>query len=205
MPTDHDLWQKLKTGDKSCFNLVFRKYFSELYYYGLRIVPDEELVRECIQEVFIRIWETRSRLAEVVNVKAYLIVCLRRMILAGKKNVDKQMAVRLGTMDSSAFFFDLNEFERHEEISDEVKTILLHAVNALTVKQRELIVLFFYHGLSYEEIAKVTGITVPAVRNLMCRSLSSLREKLDGKSAEWISNQFFMLFSSVKSKKNPEV
>ena len=49
---DKVLWHDLKEGNKRCFNQLFRKYYSELYYYGIKIFSDPDFVKECIQEVF---------------------------------------------------------------------------------------------------------------------------------------------------------
>jgi RNA polymerase sigma factor (sigma-70 family) len=199
---DKILWQSIKAGDKQCFNTLFRVYYSELYYYGFKIIPDPDFVKECIQEVFIRVWETRQSLADIENIKAYLIVCVRRMILVQKKKGKSRQTVELGKFENSIFFFDVNEFEKHEEISDELRRILLSAINSLTVKQRELIMLFFYHELPYSEISEITGISTQAVRNLMYRTLIHLRESIGEKSLQSMSNLFFVLFSSIAVKKD---
>ncbi|MEL7589550.1 MAG: RNA polymerase sigma factor [Prolixibacteraceae bacterium] len=199
---DKALWQSIKAGDKQGFNTLFRAYYSELYYYGFKIIPDPDFVKECIQEVFIRVWETRQSLADIENIKAYLIVCVRRMIFVQKKKGKSIQTVEVGKFESSIFFFDVNEFEKHEEISDELRRVLLNAINSLTTKQRELIMLFFYHELPYSEIAEVTGISIQAVRNLMYRTLIHLRELIGEKSLQSMSNLFFMLFCSVPLKKD---
>ena len=198
---DKVLWSDLKTGSKLCFNQLFRKYYSELYYYGIKIFPDSDFVKECIQEVFIRIWETRGSLADVENVKSYLIVSVRRMILTKKEKNKNKHNVEIRQAENYSFFFDLNEFEKHEEISDEIRQMLLSAINSVTNKQRELILLFFYHELSYTEIAQVMEIGVQAVRNLMYRTLIHLRESIGEKSINSMKNMFFILFSSVSTKK----
>ena len=196
---DQVLWNKIKTGNKSCFNELFRRYYSELYYYGIKIFSDSDFIKECIQEVFVRIWETRENLSDVQNLKSYLLVSLRRKILTAKER--NMHRVEIGDIETGSFIFEENEFEQHEEISNEIRKILLKAVNSLTRKQRELIILFFYHELSYHEIAQVIGISVPAVRNLMYRTLVHLREILGEKSLKSMRNMFFLLFSSILIKK----
>ena len=132
------------------------------------------------------------------TVKAYLIVCLRRMILVQKKKNTKKKSVEIGQLGNSVFLFDVNEFEKHEEISDQLRQVLLKVVNSLTVKQRELIMLFFYHELSYSEIASVTGISIPAARNLMYRTLIHLRESIGERSLRSMKNLCLLFFSQNK-------
>jgi len=202
---DKAVWQNIKAGDKQCFNRLFKKYYSELYYYGIKIFHEPDLVKECIQEVFMRIWETRRSLGDAESVKSYLVVSVRRMILLHlKKDRDKQH-VEIMEIENSAFYFDVNEFEKHGEISDEVRQALLTAINSLTTKQRELIMLFFYHELSYSEISQVVGISVQAARNLMYRTLIHLRESIGEKSLQTIRNTIFLLFSSLPVKKEVKI
>jgi len=198
--TDKDLWQNLKNGDKNCFNQLFTKYYSELYYFGFKIVADPEFVKENIQEVFIRIWETRESLGNVNNLRSYLFVSLRRRLLADKEKVKRSRKIE--TTDEYSFHFAENEFEQHREVSDEVRSTLLSAVNSLTTKQREIVMLFFYHELSYKEISQVMEIGIQAARNLMYRTLIHLRESLGEKSLNSLRKNFFLLFSPISLKKD---
>lgn len=195
------LWQNFKTGDKLSFNSLFRRYYSELYYFGIKRFPYQDIVKDSIQEVFIRIWETRGCLSDVQNVKSYLIVCLRRNIIAQNAKNKKKVNVEIGQAENYSFFFDVNEFEKHEKISTEIRHVLLLAINSMTKQQRELILLFFYHKLNYSEIAQVMEISIPAVRNLMYRSLIHLRESIGEKSLNSMKSLFFSLFFSLSVKK----
>lgn len=187
-------WKALKAGDKLCFNFLFRKYYSKLYYYGIKIMPDSDIVKESIQEVFMRVWETRANLADVANVKSYLIVSVKRMVLVQKEKANNKNNVKISSSESNSFLFDINEFEKHEEISDEVRQVLLTAVNSLTKKQRELIMLFFYQELSYSEISSVLEISIQATRTLMYRTLIHLRESIGEKSINTMKNIIFNFF-----------
>ncbi len=197
---DKTLWQGIKAGEKHSFNILFRRYYSELYYYGIKLIPDPDFIKECIQEVFIRVWETRQNVADVENGKAYLLVCLRRMLLVQNKKNKLRQSVEVDQIENSIFYFELNEFEKHNELSEEVHHALLSAVNSLTSRQRELVMLFFYHGMTYSEIAEITGISIQAVRNLMYRTLIHLRKTISEKPLP-LSSIFYMLFSSFSSKK----
>jgi len=198
---DRILWRDIKTGDKSCFDKLFKIYYAELYYYGIKIYPDADFVKECIQGVFIRVWETRANLSDVQNIKSYLLISLRRKILTEKGKEENRRMVKIEHFETSSFIFNEDEFEKHEEVPDEIHKILLKALNSLTNKQREMIMLFFYNELSYSEIAGVIGISVESVRNLMYRTLIHLRESIGEKSIDSMRDMFFLLFSSVSEKK----
>lgn len=206
LPEEHienkQLWNGLRLGDTQCFENLFRKFYSEMFYYGLKIFPHPEVVKEAVQETFIRIWESRERLAEAENVKAYLLVSLRRKILTSKDRDNGNQQVDIVKADQYSFLYELNEFEKHQEISNELRQVLLHAVNALTKRQREIIQLFFYHELSYPEIAGMMNMSVQATRNLMCRTLSHLRLVLGEDSIQNMKNIFTLFFLSNSGKKS---
>lgn len=194
-------WKNLKAGNKASFNWLFRRYYSELFHYGIKIVPNRDLVKESIQEVFIRVWETRNNLANVENVRSYLLVSVKRMILVKNNKMNRKNNVVIESAENYAFFFEINEFEKHEELSADIHKTILTAINSLTRNQRELIMLFFYHGLSYPEIATILEISIQATRNLMYRSLIHLRESIGEKSINIMKNMLFLLFSYVSAKK----
>lgn len=198
---DKVYWQGLKYGDSNCFNFLFRKFYSELYYYGMKIFSDQEFVKEAIQEVFIRIWETREKLGDAENIKSYLFVSLRRMMLLKLEKEKRKHHVEFGKTDHYSFFFELNEFEKHDEVSPEVRDALLKSINSLTKRQRELIQLFFYHELPYSEIANVMKMSVQATRNLMYRTLIHLRESIGEQSLNTMKDIFLLFFSPVSIKK----
>jgi RNA polymerase sigma factor (sigma-70 family) len=194
------LWEEFKLGNKGAFNTIFRRYYSDLYFYGLKILPDSNFIKECIQDIFVRVWETRENLGEVKNIKSYLLISLRRKILS---NTDKKRYnhTNLKELESNSFLYEENEFEKHTEISNETRLLLLNAVNSLTKKQREIIMLLFYHGLPYTEISKILNISIEAARNLTYRSLIHLRKILGNKTINALQNIIYLLFP-IKSKKS---
>ena len=60
---------------------MYCRFYSLLYYYGLKLVSDKELVKDCIQDIFIKIIQNHSTLSPTLNVKGYLIKTLRNKLL----------------------------------------------------------------------------------------------------------------------------
>ncbi len=78
---DQGLWRILRNGNPVALNRLFIKYYSDLYFYGLKLVGNNNRVSDAIQDVFANIWETRKGTSEVNHVKAYLFVALRNNLL----------------------------------------------------------------------------------------------------------------------------
>jgi len=186
---DKAYWAGIVNGSRECFNLVFQSYYSELYYWGLKIIPDSDIVKESIQELFVRVWERRGRLSDVNNPKSYLMISLRREILAAKKA--RSFVVTTNKPEDEGFFFDLNEFEKNDKIPPALREFLLQTINSLPKQQREMIHLYFYHELSYTQISEVMEISVPSARNLMYRTILNLRKQIGDRDLDKAGRLYF--------------
>ena len=56
------VWDKMKSGDEKSLSVIFTLYYSDLFKYSLKIFDHPDLVKDSIQDVFLRIWEKRISL-----------------------------------------------------------------------------------------------------------------------------------------------
>ncbi|RYF71556.1 MAG: RNA polymerase subunit sigma-24, partial [Cytophagaceae bacterium] len=77
---DERTWYAFKQGDSSAFTDLVTNYYPVLLKYGLRIYKDPEVVKDCLHNLFIDIWNRRDRLQEIRSIKAYLLTSLRRQL-----------------------------------------------------------------------------------------------------------------------------
>src|SRR5271170_2693409 len=79
--TVKNTWGRMADGDKEAFMTLYQSHYQALFCYGFSLSTDRELTKDCIQELFLEIWNTRLSLnKEVKNVKSYLFTWLRRKI-----------------------------------------------------------------------------------------------------------------------------
>jgi len=174
------IWDKMKSGDEKSLSDIFTLYYTDLYKYGMKIFDLEDLVKDSIQDVFMRIWEKRDTIGDVQNPKAYLISSVRRKLFANKETRSDEISDELLKNEGKQnFSFSTTEFIEIEEISQQIRNSLVAAINNLPERQRELVFLRFYYNLKYLEIAKIMEVNEQTVRNLMQRTLSNLRAKID--------------------------
>ena len=134
------------------------------------------MVKDLIQELFVKLWERRESIGDVVNVKAYLLVSLRNELIHASKNnrlSDSTLSEKAGL-----FILAAEDFMIIEEDSKELKLRLVAVLNKLSDRQREVIMLRFYHNLSFEELAEVMEMNTQSVRNLLFRALERIRKDL---------------------------
>jgi len=76
------LWKSFLKGDDKSFSLIYQQHIDGLFLYGSKLCPDRELVRDCIQKVFIDLFIKRKKVSkEIANLKSYLFVSLRNGII----------------------------------------------------------------------------------------------------------------------------
>ena len=75
------LWKDMISGNKKSFENLYKQYFQSLISYGFRITQNENLIEDAIQEVFISLWNNRTHLSEVNEVKFYLFRSLKNRIV----------------------------------------------------------------------------------------------------------------------------
>jgi RNA polymerase sigma factor (sigma-70 family) len=174
---DEELWQSFKLGNEIAFGKIYDQYFNSLYNYGIKISRDKQLVKDCIQELFIELWRYKANLALVNSIKYYLFKSLRRKLVREIQN--------------KGIFSDISAEEYHfemvlpyeslivqKQISEEQSKELLKALNSLSKRQKEAIFLKFYENLSYQEVASIMSITVKSVYKVILSGIDSLRKNL---------------------------
>lgn len=177
---DEDLWMDFREGDVQAYEFIFKKHYNLLYNYGLKISRSKEETRDCIQQLFAGLWESRQRLASSNSIRSYLLASLRRMIL--RRLNDKYRFVNIEDIG--------NEF--HVEVSAELKFIknqaekeqvklLWDAIQNLPDRQKEALYLKYYDDHSFSEVAHVMGITTRGVYKLIYKALDHLAIKFSDK------------------------
>jgi DNA-directed RNA polymerase specialized sigma24 family protein len=72
-PQDQALWQAYRAGDKQALGLLAERYYGVLKHYGLKFMVEESIVEDCIQELFLQLWQNRLQINETDSVKHYLL------------------------------------------------------------------------------------------------------------------------------------
>ncbi len=180
-------WNYLMQGDRKGLFELYRLFYRYLFDYGKYITPDEDLVKDCIQALFLQLWEKRENLSSANNVRHYIVISFKRSLLV---SMQKQQALHSITVGDSIY----DDFYREDSVEDalinaqenENKIAKLgKAILKLPARQRELIYLKYYKGLSYEEIAVLSQINVRTAYNQIHTAIQSLRKdksiKIDNK------------------------
>lgn len=173
---DIDLWNRFLDGDQEAFGELFCCHYTCLFSYGIKICDERSYVEDCIQELFLDLWNHKNP-APASSVRAYLLKALKYKLLRVLK---KRRAELSQPVNEEETFFELSHesFLVNSEVNKEKLCKLLSAFEKLTKRQREIVYLRFYHDLDYEEISDIMGINYQAARNLVYQSIRQLKNEL---------------------------
>ncbi|MDZ7690786.1 MAG: sigma-70 family RNA polymerase sigma factor [Balneolaceae bacterium] len=170
------LWSELQMGNKEAISKLFCLYYSNLYNYGYNIVPRRELVRDCIQELFLTIWNKREGINDPLSVKAYLISSFRRIIFRKlKRHRNRKKRNQVYTDNFFEEPFNVEELIVHFETEHELRQKLKKAINSLSKRQKESIYLKYYQGLTTDEISQIMEINKQSVYNHVSEAISNMQ------------------------------
>lgn len=167
-------WNEFIEGDKQAFEQIYRALLPSLYEYGMRRVKDEDYVRDSIQDVFIKFWETRSKLRSISNPKHYLLVALKNSLLNTQLRDGRLSS--FGEKDDFQLTYDVESTYIAAEEQQATALKLIQALEQLTGKQKEVIFLRYFEELSYEEISVLTNISVKSLYKLNNRAMEALKD-----------------------------
>lgn len=163
--------QLMSEREEKLFNEVFLQFHPMLLHFGKRIVSDQYLIEESIQELFLYIYEKEINLAAIKNLKAYLFTAFRRRVLL-KKNTPQ--FTDFDTIPTDIQFLS-NDFIDENESQQKKNKQLSTMLNELPWRQREAIYLKYFNHLSAKEIAEIMGIQPQVVTNTIYKALKKMK------------------------------
>lgn len=176
-PEDHVLWQLYREGDEQAFGQLAERYYRMLKHYGLKFMVDEVVVEDCIQELFLQLWQNRSQINETESVKHYLLKALRHHILQYLRNWKR---LSLDEIDWDSTIAEETNSETLL-IQQESLTLLTSTIQAqlasLPAREREALYLRFYENLTIPQIAEVMNVNRQSVSNFLQKALNKLRKQ----------------------------
>lgn len=171
---DQVLWDQFLSGDDKAYSSIYKLYVQPLYTYGMQFTFDSGLVEDCIHDLFVKLYQNRKNLNTTDNIKLYLFTALKNQLF----NIFKK-SVSFSQIDTVEPVFAADYTIEDEIIENEEDQILvdkmIHMLEVLTPRQKEIIYYRYQERLSYDEICKLMGMNYQSIQNLLQRSFKKLR------------------------------
>jgi RNA polymerase sigma factor, sigma-70 family len=166
------LLQRLKQGDEDAFTLLYHKYSLPMYINFLRLVKDETLAEEFVQEIFTRIWMKRKSISIEQDFAGYIYRCAQNMVYDFYRKLKRNRAMYLRFKDIAT-----HSYTHIEEALTlkESKALLDKVLNRLTSQQRNVYLLCKIHGQTYKQAGSALGISAETVKEHLARANAAIR------------------------------
>jgi len=170
------LFAQVATGDEAAYTQLFHYYSPRLFLYLKKIIRQEHLAREFVQETFLRLWMHRHNLPGIRQPESWLFrvaanLCYEHLRTESiRHNLQEKVF-------AAAIPVEETGVDEQAEIRDLERTIR-KAVDTLPEKRKEVYLLSRQEGLSHQEIAERLGISPNTVKVQIGHALKSIRDYL---------------------------
>ncbi|NIJ54647.1 RNA polymerase sigma factor [Dyadobacter arcticus] len=169
------LWQDFKAGDRDAFDLLYQQHIQQLIRYGFKVTRDRDLIQDCIQDLFVELWESRQSIANAHSIKHYLLKALRyKLIRSSGHTVTEPLPENEFPADDETIE---NKILREETVSRQSRQ-LTDALKQLPKRQQEALHLRFFQELTNEQVAQVMGVNYQSACKFIYTGLKTLRDLL---------------------------
>ncbi len=172
---DEELVALLNRGSEAALAEIYARYWGRLYVHALKMLQEEPLAQDAVQETFIRLWHNRAQLAPGGSLDAYLYRAVPRRVLNGLR--DRQ--VRSQYTGLFAQYIDRHRNQTLEGLHEkELLATIDGIVRKLPARMREIFELSRYEDLNHAEIAARLGIAPATVKRQVSNAIKILKDEL---------------------------
>lgn len=171
---ENDLLKKIRDDNGSAFEVVFLRYYQGLCAYAASILGNKDASEEIVQNVFVKLWENRKKLAIESSLKAYLYRTVHNQCI----NQIESLKIRNQYTKKHTIVPFEGDYPIANLIAQELEEKIKHSIDSLPDQCREIFTLIRLQNKSYQEVADKLGISLNTVKTQMQRAISKLKESL---------------------------
>ncbi|GGC15742.1 MULTISPECIES: RNA polymerase sigma factor [Dyadobacter] len=189
---DADLLHGLREGDEAAFAAIYQLCAPALYRRLLRLLKDVAITEEILQDVFLKLWEHRRRIEPARGFRTYLYrMADNRAIDAFRKiSRDKNLQQELWASDIGSYVQEDELFNTKDDYQ-----LVADAIDQLSPKRRQVLILCKLEDKSYREVADLMGISVSTVSNQLVKAIKEIKSYVNRSAGNHSSA--VVLFMSV--------
>jgi RNA polymerase sigma-70 factor (ECF subfamily) len=178
-PRDQELLARIARGDAEALGALYDEYSKLLFPIALRIMRVRAEAEDVLHDAFVVVSERAAQYApNRGSVPSWLVTLVRNLAIDRARRRDRRGVLlrREGALSGS----ETRTPEALVEESTE-RARVRRALDALPEAQRETLLVAFFEGLSYPEIAERDGVPLGTIKSRAARAMAALREALEKK------------------------
>ena len=177
--TDEELVKAYAEGNNEAFDILLKRHQERIFNYILRIIKNEDIANDIFQETFVKAIQTirQGRYTENGKFPAWISRIAHNLIIDYYRQEKSENLQSSDLTDIDV----LNRKELCEEtiedilITNQIRTDVKYLIEELPELQREVLKMRYYQGLSFKEIAEVTGVSINTALGRMRYAILNLR------------------------------
>ena len=171
---ENELLMQVSQGDREAFRVLYLACYPHVQFYISLFESSARVQSELTQDVFVRVWEKRARLAEVESLKNYLFTVTKHVVL----NFIRALKVRRKVMELDETMVGGDNDLENELLFKQYYRIAVEAIEKLPPGRRKVLKLSIDGGLTLDEIAAQLGITRSGVKKQLYAATAFVRQYL---------------------------
>ena len=175
-----ELMARLRDGDKDVFNQIFNCYWERLFKMAYRVLLDENLAKDVVQEILMDLWDRRKK-AQILDLNAYLVQAVKYKVAYHLRR-GKFTQVHFEKMESLTLVNTTEETIHYNEL----ERTILESIAHLPKRCREIFYLSRFKGLRNKEIAERLNVSIRTVETQISKALKQLRTEIRPNIIGWI-------------------
>lgn len=166
------LLQQLQQGDERAFSKIYDHCSRPLYRKILRLVNDDEVAQEILQELFLSVWIKRESI-NPDSIWPYLYQAAKRLVYKHYRKVayNKRLLDHL-MITTAPHVMSVEDLM----IDQETHELLIQAIEHLPPQRKQVFKLCKFEGKSYQEVAELLGISTSTISNQIVAANKSVKE-----------------------------
>jgi RNA polymerase sigma factor (sigma-70 family) len=169
------LWREMLVGNVASFEMLINVTYDLLFQYGNKFCHDREMIKDCIQDLFLEVWEKKDNLNSNIPPKAYLLASLRRRLHRMTQKNRMLFLDHLLPDEGFDIAFNVEHQFIQSEYDQQMASRMTHMLNGLPKRQKEAIYLKFFQDMDRDEIATIMEISPQSVSNLLQTAFKFLK------------------------------
>ena len=168
------LLASFQAGNMAAFSQLYDLHINILFNYGLKLTIDKELLKDCIHDIFVKLYTKKDELGTIDNLKSYLFISLKNKLCDELRKRMYMSDTAIEDVNAVAPTDVEDDYMEEEQRKNEF-SLVKRLLDQLSPRQREALTLYYIEEKKYEDICEIMNMNYQSVRNLMHCGLTKLR------------------------------
>ena len=181
---------QLRSNPEETISQLFREHYAYLHRAVYRVIPDNKISEDLVQDVFYELWRKREHIQINISIKAYL----RRAVVNKALNYIRDQKIK-PEGDEKLIYMENKQMNPQQKVElSELEQRIHQAIARLPERCKQVFVLSRFEEMTYQEIADQLGVSIKTVEHQISKALKLLRQVIDKSATNYLILGLLELF-----------